>query len=139
MGASLSAGVAPAKFGKDEDNLKNDINELIYSKCSRREKRSYEECKKHIKIIHAQDRSKLAETIDEDLTHFIDERIQQVRKQLRTAGYSKLSKVWSEPWNPRQVTEQESRQMQQRSWSYHIQRAQLENECLWEMRNLDEN
>jgi hypothetical protein len=71
----------------DEDILKNDINELIYSKCSRREKRSYEDCKKHIQITHDQDRLKLSETIIESCTHSTNERIQQVKEQLRTAGY----------------------------------------------------
>ena len=48
----------------EEDKLKDKINELIYSKCKRREKRTYEDCMRHTKIIHDEDRQKLNETIE---------------------------------------------------------------------------
>ena len=44
------------------------------------------------------------------------------------------------PWNPRRkTTMRENRQKLQQNRTNHIQRAQLENECKWEMRNLHEN
>ena len=62
-----------------------------------------------------------------------------MRKQLKTSGYLKPSKVWSEPWNPRrQPTAQEERQQQQRNWIDYIQQTQLENECKWELKQIQE-
>ena len=90
--------------------------------------------------MHNRARIKLHETQEEEFNHSVDERAQQTTKQLKELGDMTLSQIWTEPWNPRQkITEQESRQSPQRNRTNHIQRAQLENECIWEMRNLHEN
>jgi hypothetical protein len=123
-----------------EDELKDKINELIYSKCKRREKRTYEDCNKHTKIIHAEDRQKLNETIEENITYSNDEKTRQAKKQLKKAGYLALSEEWSEPWNPRQSpTAEEEKQQAQHTQIVHIQQIQLENECKWELEHLRRN
>ena len=76
-----------------EDKLKDKINELIYSKCKRREKRTYEECMRHTRVIHEEDRQKLYETIEENLIYANYEKTQQVKKQLKMAGYIALSEI----------------------------------------------
>jgi hypothetical protein len=114
----------------NEDKLKDKINELIYSKCKRREKRTYEECLRHTRVIHDEDRQKLNETIDENLIYANYEKTQQVKKQLKMAGYKELSEIWSETWNPRRSpTDEEERQQAQHTQIIHIQQIQLENEC----------
>ena len=123
-----------------EDELKENINELIYSKCKRREKRTHEECMRHTRVIHEEDRQKLYETIEEDLTHANYEKTQQVKKELKVAGYKELSEIWSETWNPRRApTDEEVRQQAQYTQTIHIQQMQLENECKWELKHLQKN
>ena len=90
--------------------------------------------------MHDRERIKLNETIKEEWANFRDEKIQRVREQLKRSGYMILSQVWTEPWNPRHdITEQETKQIEQRHHTHATKHFQLENECEWEMKNLDKN